>query len=366
MALQQTPFYSLCVALGGRMTAFAGWQMAVQFGGISLEHEAVRTRAGLFDISHMGKFELHGKGAIAALNQLVPSNLARLQPGQAQYTVLLNPQGGIIDDLIVYRSPDYSAGQRLMMIVNAATTDQDKAWLLDHIDPEAATLVDEFRDRALLSVQGPQAANLLAPLSTVDLSHIPAFGHGESRILGAPAFLARTGYTGEDGFEIMTDAATGLALWDALMQAGVTPCGLGARDTLRLEAAMPLYGQDIDDQTTPLESGLGWLVHLEKKGDFIGRSVLEQQKQSVMQRRLVGLTMTDRAIARHGYPVIYQDQVVGTVTSGTLSPTLKIPIALAYVPTPLARIGQFLEVDIRGQRRSAQVIKRPFYKRSRP
>ncbi|MFZ4639502.1 MAG: glycine cleavage system aminomethyltransferase GcvT [Nodosilinea sp.] len=366
MALQQTPFYSQCLALGGRMTTFAGWEMPVQFTSIGLEHEAVRTRAGLFDISHMGKFELQGKGAIAALQRLVPSNLDRLQPGQAQYTVLLNPQGGIIDDLIVYRKADGSTGQRLMVIINAATTDKDRAWLLDQILDGDVTLVDNFRDRALLSLQGPQAVNWLQPFSGSDLAQVPAFGHLDSTILGSPAFLARTGYTGEDGFEIMTDPATGLALWDALIQAGAAPCGLGARDTLRLEAAMPLYGQDLDDTTTPLEAGLGWLVHLEEKGDFIGRSVLEQQKQVGTQRRLVALTMVDRQIARHGYPVIYQGEVVGVVTSGTLSPTLKIPIALAYVPTPLARIGQALEVEIRGQGRSAQVVKRPFYKRARP
>jgi aminomethyltransferase len=268
--------------------------------------------------------------------------------------------------LIVYREADGSHGQRLMVIINAATTDKDKAWLLDQIGEGDGALIDNLRDRALLSLQGPQAVNLLLPLSDAELNQIPAFGHLHSQILGAPAFLARTGYTGEDGFEIMTDPTTGLALWDALIQAGATPCGLGARDTLRLEAAMPLYGQDIDDRTTPLEAGLGWLVHLEEKADFIGRAVLEQQKQAGTQRRLVGLAMANRAIARHGYPVIYQGEVVGVVTSGTLSPTLKIPIALAYVPAALASPGQLLEVEIRGQGRSARVVKRPFYKRARP
>lgn len=367
MSLLQTPLYRRCVDLQGRMTEFAGWQMPVQFKGIGAEHEAVRTQAGLFDISHMGKFELEGPGAIAALQALVPSNLERLQPGQAQYTVLLNPEGGIIDDLIIYRQGQGASGDaRFMLIVNAATTETDRTWLIDHLQGYAVEFGDRFRDQALLSLQGPLATSLLQRLTPADLSQVARFGHLQSTLLGSPAFLARTGYTGEDGFEIMTDAPTGMALWDTLLEAGATPCGLGARDTLRLEAAMALYGQDIDVTTTPWEAGLGWVVHLEEKGEFVGRSALEQQKEQGPQRRLVGLTMADRHIARHGYPVIHQGEAVGVVTSGTLSPTLKIPIALAYVPASLANPGQTLEVDIRGQGRPAQVVKRPFYRRSAP
>ena len=363
MSLRQTPLYPRCLALQGRMTEFAGWQMPVQFKGICPEHEAVRTQAGLFDISHMGKFGLRGAGAIAALQALVPSNLERLQPGQAQYTLLLNPEGGIIDDLILYRqAPGPTGEDRWMMIVNAATTDTDKAWLVDHL--QGLELEDSFRDQVLLSLQGPLATDLLQRLTPAHLSQVARFGHLESTLLGSPAFLARTGYTGENGFEVMTDAPTGIALWDALLEAGATPCGLGARDTLRLEAAMALYGQDIDVTTTPWEAGLGWVVHLEEKGEFIGRSALEQQKQQGPQRRLVGLTMADRHIARHDYPIIHQGEAVGVVTSGTLSPSLKIPIALAYVPTGLAQPGQNLEVAIRGQNRPAQVVKRPFYRRN--
>jgi aminomethyltransferase len=344
------------------MTEFAGWQMPVQFKGIGVEHEAVRTQAGLFDISHMGKFGLRGAGAIAALQSLVPSNLERLQPGQAQYTLLLNPEGGIIDDLILYRQAPGPAGEdRWMMIVNAATTDTDQAWLVDHL--QGLELEDSFRDQVLLSLQGPLATGLLQRLTPADLSQVARFGHLESTLLGSAAFLARTGYTGEDGFEIMTDAPTGIALWDALLEAGAIPCGLGARDTLRLEAAMALYGQDIDATTTPWEAGLGWVVHLEEKGEFVGRSALERQKQQGPQRRLVGLTMADRHIARHDYPVIHQGEAVGVVTSGTLSPSLKVPIALAYVPAALAQPGQSLEVAIRGQNRPALVVKRPFYRR---
>jgi aminomethyltransferase len=363
MSLLRTPIYSRCLALNARLTEFAGWEMPVQFSSIKQEHEAVRTQAGLFDISHMGKFTLRGTGVLAALQRLVPSNLSRLTPGKAQYTVLLNPQGGIIDDLIIYlKSQDGAGVEAVALIVNAATTDKDKTWLLEHLDGTAIEWVDESRDRALLSIQGPRAVNLLQTFTAEDLTTVGRFGHLEGTVLGQPAFLARTGYTGEDGFEIMLAPTAATKLWDALLHGGATACGLGARDTLRLEAAMALYGQDIDDTTTPLEAGLGWLVHLDEIGDFIGRPVLEQQRQAGVTRRLVGLTMGDRYIARHDYPVIHQGEPVGRITSGTLSPTLNIPIALAYVPLALAKVGQTLEVEIRGQQRSAQVVKRPFYK----
>jgi aminomethyltransferase len=361
--LLQTPLHSRCIALHARMTEFAGWDMPVQFGSIKQEHEAVRTQAGLFDISHMGKFELQGNHVLAALQRLVPSNLARLAPGKAQYTVLLNPQGGIIDDLILYlKRRDGDSLEAVVAIVNAATTEKDKTWLLEHLADTDIALVDYSRERVLLSLQGPQALSILQGLTAEELSAVSRFGHVDSTVLGQSAFLARTGYTGEDGFEIMTDAATGVALWEALLDEGVTPCGLGARDTLRLEAAMALYGQDIDDTTSPLEAGLGWLVHLDETGDFMGRPVLEQQKRDGVTRRLVGLTLTERYIARHDYAVMHNGKPVGTVTSGTLSPTLNIPIALAYVPSSLAKVGQTLAVDIRDQQRPALVVKRPFYK----
>ncbi|WOD40174.1 glycine cleavage system aminomethyltransferase GcvT [Nodosilinea sp. E11] len=363
MALLQTPLYSACLAQAARMTEFAGWSMPVQFGGIKQEHQAVRDRAGLFDISHMGKFKLTGPGVIAALQRLVPSNLERLNPGQAQYTVLLNPQGGIIDDLIVYlKSPLGATIETVALIVNAATTAKDKTWILEHLAGSGIDLVDESRDRALISLQGPAAAQILQPHSALDLTTLGRFAHQDTLLLGQPAWVARTGYTGEDGFELMSDPATALALWQTLTEAGVAPCGLGARDTLRLEAAMALYGQDIDDTTSPLEAGLGWLVHLDEKGEFIGRSHLEAQKAQGVSRRLVGLTMEGRHIARHGYPVLHQGTAVGIVTSGTQAPTLNLPIALAYVPPALAKVGQPLEVEVRGVPRIATVVKRPFYR----
>ncbi|PMB46327.1 glycine cleavage system protein T [Fischerella thermalis CCMEE 5330] len=363
LPLYQTPLYFLAQELKARLTSFSGWEMPVQFSGITTEHQAVRNAAGIFDISHMGKFTLTGKNLIAQLQYLVPSDLSRLQPGQAQYTVLLNPNAGIIDDIIFYYQGENSDGeQQGVMIVNAATTSKDKTWLLQHLDTQEINFQDLSKEKILVAVQGPKAVELLQPFVEADLSSVKAFGHLEASILGKPAFLARTGYTGEDGFEVMLDPEEGVKLWRSLVEAGVIPCGLGARDTLRLEAAMALYGQDIDDTTTPLEAGLGWLVHLDTKGDFIGRPILERQKAAGVQRRLVGLQMQGRNIARHGYQVLSAGVIVGEVTSGTLSPTLGYPIALAYVPTQLANTGQQLDIEIRGKTYPAIVVKKPFYR----
>jgi aminomethyltransferase len=363
LPLAQTPLFQLAVELKARLTSFGGWEMPVQFTGIGREHEAVRTSAGMFDISHMGKFAMQGKQLISQLQRLVPSDLSRLQPGQAQYTVLLNSEAGIIDDIIFYyQGQDNTGEQRGVMIVNAATTGKDKAWLLEKLDPDQVQLQDLSPEKVLIAVQGPQAVTALQPLVQEDLTQVKPFGHLEATILGEPGFIARTGYTGEDGFEVMVDPVVGVELWRSLHQAGVIPCGLGARDTLRLEAAMALYGQDIDETTTPLEAGMGWLVHLDTKGDFIGRSVLEQQKSVGVQRRLVGLQMQGRNIARHGYQVLSEAKVVGEITSGTLSPTLGYPVALAYAPTQLSQVGQKLEVEIRGKTYPAIVVKGPFYR----
>jgi aminomethyltransferase len=362
-SLARTPLYQMGVELKARFTSFGGWEMPIQYSSITQEHHAVRNTAGMFDISHMGKFTLQGKNLISQLEYLVPSDLSRLQPGQAQYTVLLNPQGGIIDDIIIYyQSTDSNDTQKLVIIVNASTTDKDKTWILAHLDADVVQFQDLSQDKILIAVQGPTATNHLQSLVTSDLSPIKAFGHLETTIFGKHAFLARTGYTGEDGFEVMVDSAVGIDLWQALYSVGVIPCGLGCRDTLRLEAAMALYGQDIDDTTTPLEAGLGWLVHLDTKGDFIGREVLTQQKAQGIPRKLVGLQTQGRNIARHGYSVLSSDKVIGEVTSGTLSPTLGYPIALAYVPTQLATFKQQLDVEIRGKAYPAVVVKRPFYR----
>ncbi|WP_414528182.1 glycine cleavage system aminomethyltransferase GcvT [Nodularia chucula] len=359
----RTPLYQSSAALKARFTSFSGWEMPVQFTSISKEHEAVRSTAGMFDISHMGKFTLQGKHLIDQLQPLVPSDLHRLQPGEAQYTVLLNPQGGIIDDIIVYyQGEDDTGKQQAAIVVNAATTDKDKSWLLQQLDLNQVEFQDLSPEKVLIAIQGPKAVQYLQPLVKEDLQPIKAFGHLSATILDKPAFIARTGYTGEDGFEVMLDADVGVELWQKLHEAGVTPCGLGARDTLRLEAAMALYGQDIDDTTTPLEAGLSWLVHLDTKGDFLGREVLAQQKADGVEKRLIGLQMQGRNIARHGYPVLSGGEVVGEITSGTLSPTLGYPIALAYVPTQLTKVGEQLEIAIRGKTYPGVVVKRPFYR----
>lgn len=361
--MARTPLFTVVQELKARFTSFGGWEMPVQFSGITAEHQAVRSTAGMFDISHMGKFTLQGKNLVSQLQRLVPSDLSRLVPHQAQYSVLLNPQGGIIDDIIFYYQGEDNTGvQKGFIIVNAATTAKDKAWLLEHLDPKEVEFQDLSTEKVLLAVQGPKATEILQKFVEEDLTPIKAFGHLDATVLGKPAILARTGYTGEDGFEVMLEPSVAIELWQSLIAEGVVPCGLGARDTLRLEAAMGLYGQDIDDTTTPLEAGLGWLVHLDTKGDFIGREVLQQQKATGVQRKLVGLQMQKRNIARHDYSVLSDGKKVGEITSGTLSPTLGYPIALAYVPTEIAKVGNQLEVEIRGKNYPATIVKRPFYR----
>ncbi|VEP14687.1 Aminomethyltransferase [Hyella patelloides LEGE 07179] len=364
--LLKTPLYDLALAQKARFVPFSGWSMPVQFAGLKQEHQAVRSNVGMFDISHMGKFALQGKDLITQLQKLVPSDLARLNKGQAQYTVLLNPQGGIIDDIIFYHQGETATGEiEGFLIVNAATKDKDKAWILNHLTDSEIQFQDLSGDRVLMAVQGSKAVEILQPLVADNISDLPAFGHTKTTIDGKAAFIARTGYTGEDGLEIMVEPSVGQELWQSLLAAGVTPCGLGARDTLRLEAAMCLYGQDIDDTTSPLEAGLGWLVHLQDKEDFIGKEVLEKQKSEGLSRRLVGLEMQGKHIARHDYPIMVAGEQVGIVTSGTLAPTLGKAIALGYVPKSLSKVGQELEIAIRGKTYPAKVVKKPFYRRTR-
>lgn len=361
--LSRTPLYEEAIALNARMTAFSGWEMPVQFSGINLEHQAVRTAAGMFDISHMGMFSLSGKDLLTQMQRLVPSDLSRLQPGEGQYTVLLNDQGGILDDIIYYDQGQDGTGRYFaQVIVNAATCTQDKTWLLAQFKGSDVELQDLSKQKVLLAVQGPEAVEKLQQFVELDLSSVQPFGHLQGSVCGGNGFLARTGYTGEDGYEVMVNPETGITLWRSLLDLGVTPCGLGCRDTLRLEAAMALYGQDIDENTTPLEAGLGWLVHLDSKGEFIAREVLTNQKETGVKRRLVGIEMQGRYIARHGYPVIFEGKSVGEVTSGSWSPTLEKAIGLAYLPLELSKPGQSIEVEIRGKTYPGTVVKKPFYR----
>ena len=388
--LRTSPLQSEVIAAGGRLVPFAGWEMPLQFSGVLAEHQAVRRHCGLFDISHMGVLRLRGPNAKDALQGLVPTDLFRIGPGEACYTVLLNAAGGIRDDVIVYDrgwqdgSPApqggapagaaQGAGHELLLVVNAACAEADTAWLRSQLEPQGIALSDHKGDGVLLALQGPEAAARLEALVGASLEGLPRFGHRQLQLAGsasgaaagAPLFVARTGYTGEDGFELLLGAEAGRSLWQQLLEAGVTPCGLGARDTLRLEAALHLYGQDMDAATTPLEAGLGWLVHLEMPKPFIGREVLERQSAEGVERKLVGLKLQGRTIARHGHPVLAGSapgaEPVGVVSSGSWSPTLAEPIALAYVPAELARVGTELAVEIRGKAEPAMVVKRPFYR----
>ena len=357
--LKRTPLYDLHVAAGARLVEFGGWEMPVQYKGLVAEHNSVRSQVGMFDVSHMGKFAIAGEGVLETLNKLVPSNLGRLKVGQALYTVLLNEQAGIIDDVIFYRHEPEGDRENWSVIVNASTTDKDKAWLQQQLGDR---LIDNSASQILIAVQGKTAISTLQELVTADLLKLPRlrFGHTRTDILGTSSFIARTGYTGEDGCEIMTDIETGKALWQKLLDLGVVPCGLGCRDTLRLEAGMHLYGQDMNDTITPLEADLQWIVHLKEKGDFIGREVLEEQKQNGVTRKLIGLELQGRNIARHDYPIRYEGETVGIVTSGTMSPTLGKAIAFGYVPSELAKMGQILQVQIRDKEFPAKVTKRNF------
>jgi aminomethyltransferase len=359
-ALQRTPFYDMHVALSAKIVPFAGFEMPVQYPtGITAEHKSVRERCGLFDVSHMGEFVVRGPQAIDFVTHVTTNDVAALTVGQVHYSTILNDRGTIEDDCLVYRMPD-----RVMIVVNASNREKDLAHVSRYVAQFDATLDDVSDDIALLALQGPMAATILAPLTDLDLPSIAYYHFDEGHVAGVPCLVSRTGYTGEDGFELYHDAQHGPRIWNALMGTErVTPCGLGARDTLRLEAGLALYGNDIDSSLTPLEAGLGWLVKMHK-GDFVGRDALLRQKEQGIGRKLVGFTTTERAIPRHGYPVFYDGEPVDTVRSGTMSPTLGIPIGTTYLPAVAAKEGTPFEVDVRGKKIPAGVVKLPFYKRA--
>jgi aminomethyltransferase len=341
------------------MVEFAGWEMPVQYAGVIDEHRAVRERCGLFDVSHMGEVEFTGPRALEALNRVVSNDLARCADGQAQYAVLCNEQGGIVDDVVVYRfSPE-----RLLVCVNAACREKDGAHFKKYGEPLGATVQEKHDDYAQLAVQGPRAVATLQSLTPLDLAGVKPFHFATGEVAGVPCIAARTGYTGEDGFELFCPPDGAALLWDRVVRAGAEPCGLGARDSLRLEAALRLYGSDMDAATTPLEAGLAWTVKLDK-GDFVGREALVAQKAAGLKRRIAGFELTDRGVPRHGYRCLRGGEAVGTVTSGTMSPTLKKPIGLAYLPPELAADGAEFEVEIRGRGVAARSVKTPFYKRT--
>jgi aminomethyltransferase len=346
------------------MVPFGGWDMPVEYSGITAEHNAVRTAAGLFDVSHMGEVEIAGKGALDAVQHITSNDASKLQVGQIQYSGLTTPQGTFVDDLLVYRfGPSH-----FLLVINAGNIDKDYAWIAAKAKeavPDIATVNSSDR-YALIAVQGPKAQQILQTLTAIDLPAIKYYWFAHGEIAGVRGTVSRTGYTGEDGFEVMVPPAMAARVWDALLQAGkphgMIPAGLGARDTLRLEAAMRLYGNDIDEHSTVIEADLGWIVGWNKT-EFLGREVLHAQKANGVQKTMVGIEMVDRAIARHGHPIFHHGQQVGVVTSGTQTPFLKKAIGLAYVPPALKAPGTELEIDIRGRKAKAVVVPLPFYKR---
>lgn len=355
--------------LGARMVPFAGWLMPVQYSGILDEHRAVRSAAGLFDLGHMGQVQVSGPDALDFLQHVATNDVSRLEPGEAQYSLLTNERGGVIDDIIVYRWPDEPG---YFVVVNAANHDKDVAWLHQQRAARAdlnISVDDVSPDYGMIAIQGPHAETIVSKLTSTDLSVIGPFQWRRGEVAGSPAMIARTGYTGEDGFEFYVPQEHTADLWDALLSAGqplgLVPVGLGARDTLRLEARMPLYGNELDDDISPLEAGLGWAVKLDK-GPFVGSDRIVAMKEGGPPRRTVGFELTERAgSARHGYPVQVDGQDVGVVTSGARSPTLGAEIGLALIDVDAAGVGKPLQIVIRGRPVQARQVKLPFYRRPR-
>jgi aminomethyltransferase len=361
--LRKTPLNARHRASNARMVPFAGWEMPIEYAGIVSEHMAVRTRAGLFDVSHMGEIEIAGKDALAAVQRVSSNDASKLQVGQAQYSGLLTPAGTYVDDMIVYRmGPNH-----FLFVVNASNVAKDYAWISEQVKVAGdAAVIDSSSRYALIAIQGPASAEVLQQLSTVELADLRPFAFAHGHVADARVTVARTGYTGEDGFEIFVPPNMADAVWRGLLDAGrsvdIVPVGLGARDTLRLEAAMRLYGNDIDESTTVLDAGLGWTLGWNK--DFIGNDALREQKARGLERKLVGFELVDRGIARHGHKVMRGDKTVGVVTSGTQTPYLKKAIGMAYVPIDMAPAGTDIDIDVRGRVSRARVIPLPFYKRA--
>jgi len=357
--LKRTPYTDFHIAAGAKMVPFAGYYMPVQYTGIIEEHRAVRGNVGLFDLTHMGEFEVAGPKALEFLQKVTTNDVSALAVNQIQYSCLPYPDGGIVDDLLVYH-----LGDRYLLVVNAANLDKDFAWLSDHLIA-GATLTNRSDEISLLAIQGPKAQRLLSELTSFDLDSIKYYWAAEAEIAGKKVLFSRTGYTGEDGFELYIPNRDGTHFWKAINEVGrkydLTLIGLGARDSLRLEMKMALYGNDIDQTTNPIEAGLGWIVKLEK-GPFVGSDVIAKVKEEGPSRRLVCLVLEGKAFPRKGYDIYDGREKVGLVTSGTVSPSLGIPIALGYVPARLSKVGNQVEVDIRGKRFPAEVVKQPFYK----
>ncbi len=357
--MKTTPLFDEHQALDAKMVPFAGFSMPIQYPtGIRAEHEAVRTSAGLFDVSHMGEFEIRGPQALELVQRVTVNDAGGLDPGQAQYSALCREDGGVVDDLLVYRIP-----HGFMLVVNAANREKDLEWILHLRGDLEAEVEDRSDEVALLALQGPRAQEILTRHTEVDLEGIGFYRSVEGEVEGVPGRVSRTGYTGEDGFELYVPADGAARIWRALVaheEHGVVPAGLGARDTLRLEAGLALYGQDLDEEHTPVEAGLGWIVK-EEKGEFMGREVLARQKREGVQSRLMGIRLEERGFPRPGYPVVADGETLGTVTSGTLSPSLGHGIALAYLPARWAEPGAAAAIRIRRKDVPGRIQRPPFY-----
>jgi aminomethyltransferase len=358
--LKKTPLNELERNLGGKMVDFGGWELPVQFSGILDEHEAVRKRAGIFDVSHMGEIIVKGPAALPLLQKLTCNDVSKLADGRAHYNGLLYPTGGFVDDILIYRN----SADDYFVVVNASNSDKDFEWMRESAKGLDVEVANVSADYAQLAIQGPRAEALLQPMTSTDLSSIKYYRFAHGSVDRVMAIISRTGYTGEDGFELYVAPEHAPYLMEKIIHAGAKPCGLGARDTLRLEAKMALYGNDIDHTTTPIEADLEWIVKLDK-GDFSGRDVLDRERAEGPRRKLVGFEMVDRGIARHGYPVVDGSTEIGVVTSGTHSPTLKKAIGLAYLPLDKAAPGNEFAVLIRGKETRARVVPTPFYKRAK-
>lgn len=363
--LKQTPLYAEHVALNAKIVNFGGWAMPVQYSGIIEEHQAVRNQAGLFDVSHMGEIEVRGLNSLAFLQRLVTNDVAKMTVGQCQYNLMCYPTGGVVDDLLIYK---YS-NDHYLLVVNAGNKDKDYAWILEQRkqwEMADVGLEDQSEQTGQIALQGPLSLEILTPLTDVQLVELQYYHFTTGQVVGIPALISRTGYTGEDGFEIYVSAARTPELWQKILAAGKTygliPAGLGARDTLRFEAKMPLYGHELSAEHTPLEAGLGMFVSL-TKGEFNGREVLAEQKSSGVKEKLVGFSMVERGVARGGYVLEKEGRVIGEVTTGSFSPTLKANLGLGYVLKEEANVGNEINVIIRDKGVKAQIVTTPFYKR---
>jgi len=375
--LKQTPLNRVHRELGGRMVDYGGWDMPVQYSSVVAEHMATRTASGLFDVSHMGEIWVEGPDAIAFVNYLTTNDVTNLTVGQAHYSALTNEAGGIVDDLLVYKFGD----QKLLLVVNAGTTDKDWAWISARASEGKqdgthsawqVSLRNASADFCQIAVQGPDALAIVQKLTETDLSEIKYYHFVEGRVDGVESIISRTGYTGEDGFEVYAASEFAEQLWNKILKTGnfgqdggIMPCGLAARNTLRLESAMSLYGHELGDDISPYEAGLGWITKLNKEGGFIGRDILAKQKDAGVTRKIVGFEMTEPGIARDGFEIYVGDDNVGIVTSGSPAPFIKKNIGLAFLPPQFANIGQEIKIDIRGKRLAAQVTTTPFYKRTK-